>query len=62
MKDKIITFCLVIYMLIGVVTFGHCWNKNEFRYNDQQVLASGASAVLWPIYISVKLWEKDEYE
>lgn len=63
MKEKNIKILLSIYAIIGVITFGHVWNR---PWNDRQIegggqcLASMVSSAVWPLYWSVVVWEKND--
>jgi len=59
--NKIQQTALALYVLIGVLSFGHSWNREWLpreKESGGQLLASMASGALWPLYVSVVIFEK----
>jgi len=59
--NKIQKSALALYILIGVLSFGHSFNRDwtpQEKESGGQLLASMASGALWPLYVSVVLFEK----
>jgi len=68
--DEPLTY-IGLYLLIGVFTFGHCWNQvpateqhhfGSIEYTvhngpGTKMIASVAAAAAWPLYWSVKVQE-----
>lgn len=68
--DEPLTF-IALYLMIGVFTFGHCWNQvpaTEKHYfggaeyivhngPGTKMIASVGAAAAWPLYWSVKVQE-----
>ena len=60
MKDKYITFALIIYIIIGIITFGHGMNRLDKQGKDEIQIVVGGILVsaFWPLYWSYILWEE----
>lgn len=58
---KLKTIALVVYVLIGVITFGRAWNGIAADLDltpDAAVVFAPVCAALWPLYWSQVLWSK----
>ena len=54
-------FWASLYLLIGVIAFGHCWARSNWTKDEKDMglraAASFGAAIGWPLYVSTKLWE-----
>jgi hypothetical protein len=62
MKNTKIKLIITIYILGSIISFGHCWSKSKWTSveitNGGQFLGSVCAAILWPYYVSIRMWEK----
>ncbi len=57
-EDRIFFTVLLIYVLVGIFTFGHAMNHIKLKDDAERTCASGLSAIAWPLYWSVRLQEQ----
>ena len=60
MKTKTKRTLLVLYIAIGIITFGHVWHRewlNDLPV-EARVMFVPVTAVLWPLYLSEVIWGK----
>ena len=54
-------FLVTLYVLGGILAFGHCWNRDYSHLNysmEARVWASTAAGLGWPLYVSTVVFEK----
>ena len=61
--SKQINKIIAAYAIIALVTYGHVYNNTTFINNPQagdRMIAGVFCGALWPLYLSVKLWENHQ--
>ena len=63
MKDTLLNIGAIVYILIGILTFGHSFNHINWTENVKVTggrdLGAFGCGLGWPLYWSVQLFEKE---
>jgi ribosomal protein L31 len=51
---------LIVYILCATLTYGYAYNNTKETHPTKKVIAVSVSAMFWPLYVSVIIFEPKE--